>query len=246
MVAKGRVDALKTFIAREGELLGSGAVNARVPADLDDATAGETLLSYAARKGQEDIVRWLLEEARADPTLDIYRASGITDDVPAGEDDEDEAARPVVGGSRRTAYDFARTRGVRNIFRRCAADHPDWWDWLGTGEGGARVPSALSKEMEEEREGKKKVRRKGLKEKIREREAQQKEKEKEQPVVEEEPKPALRKTPKEPTDGPRKLGGSSTANESVMGLTPEMRARVERERRARAAEARLKALGGAR
>lgn len=247
MVAKGRLDPLKAFLAKEGVLLGDGAVNARIPEDIDDAVKGETLLVYATRKSQEDIVRWLIEDARVDPTVDVYRASADGEDDPVeAHEDDDEAARPVVGGSRRTAYDFARTRGVRNIFRRCAADHPDWWDWLGTGDGGARVPSVLSKEMEEGREEKKKVRRKGLKDKVREREALQKDKEKELPVVVEEPKPEPRRSVKEPDDGPRKLGGTSGAGESVMGLTPEMRAKVERERRARAAEARMKALGGLR
>lgn len=241
MIAKGRLDALKSFLARGGDPLGPGGVDARAPSAIDDASQGETLLVYAVRKGQEDVVRWLLEDARADPTMDVRGSVGAPAD---GGDDDDEATRPVAGGSRRTAYDYARTRGVRNVFRRCAAEHPDWWDWLGTGDGGARVPSALSREMEEEREEKKKVRRKGLKEKIREREAAQKEREPE-PAPVEPPKPEPR-TPKEPVEGPRKLGGSAAASESVMGLTPEMRAKVERERRARAAEARMKALGGGR
>ncbi|EKM50433.1 uncharacterized protein PHACADRAFT_263724 [Phanerochaete carnosa HHB-10118-sp] len=241
MIAKGRLDALKSFLARGGDALGPSGVNAQAPEDIDDASKGETLLVYAVRKGQEDIVRWLLEDARADPTIDAYRS--VNAPVADSFEDDDEASRRIAGGSRRTAYDFARTKGVRNVFRRCAAEHADWWDWLGTGEGGARVPSVLSKEMEEEREEKKKVRRKGLKEKIKEREAVQKEKE---PAVIEPPKPEARKTPKESVDGPRKLGGPSSAGESVMGLTPEMRAKVERERRARAAEARMKTLGGGR
>lgn len=241
MATKGRFEALKGLFAREGD----GAVDAKAPDDIGDILKGETLLAYVARRGLDEPVRWLLEDARADPTLDIVRAASATDDdVPA--EDEDDAARPVAAGTRRTAYDYARTRAVRNVFRRCAAEHPEWWDWLGAGEGGARVPSVLSREMEEGREEKKKVRRKGLKDKVREREALQKEKEKEQPIVEEPPRPEPRKVAKEPVEGPRKLGGASGASESVMGLTPEMRAKVERERRARAAEARLKALGGAR
>lgn len=243
MVSKGRLDTLKAFLSREGALLGDGAVNARIPEDIDDAIKGETLLVYATRRDQADIVRWLLEEARADPTVDIHRSSPDEDTLLGEQEDYEESARPVVGGSRRTAYDYARTRAVRNTFRRCAADYPDWWDWLGIGDGGARVPSVLSREMEEGRDEKKKVRRKGLKEKIREREASQKEKER--PIVAEEPKTEPTKDTREPAKGPRKLGGSSGAGDSVMGLTPEMRAKVERERRARAAEARMKAMGGA-
>lgn len=239
MVAKGRLDALRAFLAR-GDPLGPGGVDARAPEGVEDAAPGETLLVYAVRRGQEDAVRWLLEDARADPTLPVQRTDAP---APAEDDDGDDEGAPVAGGTRRAAYDYARARGVRNVFRRCAAEHSEWWDWLGAGEGGARVPSVLSREMEEEREGKKKVRRRGLKDKIREREAAQKEREVELPAAEP-PKPEVRR--KEPSEGPRKLGGAAGASESVMGLTPEMRAKVERERRARAAEARMKALGGGR
>jgi len=246
MVERGRVDALKAFLARDDPL--GGGVDARMPEDVSDGVQGETLLVFAARKGQEEVVRWLLEDARADPTIAVLRSAiaGVTDSLYDDVEEEDDATRPIIGGTRRTAYDFARTRSVRNTFRRCAADHPDWWDWLGVGEGGARVPSVLSKEMEEGRDEKKKARRKGLKDKVREREALQQEKEKEKKQeslkVVEPPKPAAPIPPTRPPkeDGPRKLGGSSTAQESLMGLTTEMRARIERERRARAAEARLK------
>jgi len=46
-------------------------------------------------------------------------------------------------------------------------------------------------------------------------------------------------TRSKPNNAPRRLGGSTDA---VTGLTPEMRANVERERRARAAEKRLEIL----
>jgi len=79
--------------------------------------------------------------------------------------------------------------------------------------------------------------------KVREREAKEREKEKTRPksppveVVE-----SVRPEPGQQNVGPRKLGGANGAADGVAGLTPEMRAKVERERRARAAEARLKAL----
>ncbi|THH01046.1 hypothetical protein EW026_g1577 [Hermanssonia centrifuga] len=249
MVGKGRLDTIKTFWARESESL--GGVDVRIPEGVDDAD-GKTILMVSVRMGQEDIVRWLLEEAHADPTVDVLQRDstdldpliidGVQDD-----EDEDDLAKPVLSGTRRTAYDLARSREVRNVFRRCAADHPDWWDWLGVENGGARVPSILSKEMEEGREEKKKVRRKGLKDRVKEREAKEKERAPSPSFVVEEPSKMEKKVRiKETVEGPRKLGGSAGASEGVAGLTPEMRAKVERERRARAAEARMKALGGTR
>lgn len=244
MLERGRLDAAKLFWAREEGAL--GGVNARIPDGVEPGTAGHTLLMVATRKGQEDVVRWLLEEAHADPTVDVPQRNvnepDVAEDAPVEDaaDEDDVAAAPVTSGTRRTAYDLARTRAVRNVFRRCAAEHPEWYDWLGLDEGGARVPSILSREMEEGREEKKKVRRKGLKERVKEREAKEKERAP-SPAEEVKPEPVVVRQTKEPTDGPRKLGGSAGAVEGVVGLTPEMRAKVERERRARAAEARLKA-----
>ncbi|CDO75822.1 hypothetical protein BN946_scf184951.g20 [Trametes cinnabarina] len=245
MIRRGRIDTLKAFWEREGSSL--GGVNAPVPEWTEER--GGTLLQVAAYAGQEEVVRWLLEDLRADPTIAVPapRTGAVAEaDESAQESDTDAPRLPRARGARRTAYDLARTKAVRNVFRRCAAAHPDWWDWFGT-EHGARVPSALSAEMEEEREEKKKARRKGLKEKVREREAREKEREASAtppPVAVEQPKVA-NSVKAEPVNGPRKLGGSTVGNESVAGLTPEMRAKVERERRARAAEARLKAMQGA-
>ncbi|KAI0372738.1 hypothetical protein BV20DRAFT_1014803 [Pilatotrama ljubarskyi] len=247
MIKRGRLDTLKGFWEREGASL--GGVDAPVPEWADER--GGTLLQVAAHSGQEEIVRWLLEDLRADPTIDVPapRTGSAPEADESGEDSDNDTARlPRARGSRRTAYDLARTKEVRNVFRRCAAAHPDWWDWLGTERGGARVPSVLSAEMEEEREEKKKARRKGLKDKVREREVREREKERETSATP--PAPAIEQSKPSraakdvPANGPRKLGGSSAGVESVAGLTPEMRAKIERERRARAAEARLKALQG--
>jgi len=128
---------------------------------------------------------------------------------------------------RRVAYDLASTKSVRDAFRRAAGTMPNRWDWLGVG----HVPSVLTKEMEEEQDQKKKVRRKGLKEKMKERE---------KAPVEEDPEPAPAPVLKAgPSAGPQKLGGNKVIG-GTEGLTPEMRMKIERERRARAIEARLK------
>ncbi|KAK2465656.1 hypothetical protein APHAL10511_002200 [Amanita phalloides] len=186
-----------------------GGVNAAIP----DWTGEKRtrMLQVATQSGHEEVAQWMLEELRADPTI-------------------------TVGG--RTAYELATNKAVRDVFRRCAAAHSEWWDWFGT----ARVPSALSKEMEDERDTKRRERRKGLKDKLRERV-------KEEEVVVEVPAvaavdgaPAVEAA--EATDGGRRLGGMAGSAEGVAGLSAEMRGRVERERRARAAEARLRTASG--
>jgi hypothetical protein len=237
MVIKGRLEALKVFWEREG--VNMGGVDVSLP-EWTGERAG-TLLQLAAQNGAEDVARWLLEDQHADPTIEAPSRGTLE------KDDEDSCASdasdapPRRVGSRKTAYDLARTKQVRNEFRRCAAMYPDWWDWFGA----ARVPSALSKAMEEEREEKKKARRKGLKEKIKEREALEREKARQRTPSPEvlDIAPKKQETKVQDPTAPRRLGGSSGASEGIAGLTPEMRVKVERERRARAAEARLKALG---
>jgi len=232
MVVKGRLGPLKAFLDRESSTI--GGVDAQIPEWTGVRRA--TILQMAVQNGHEEVTRWLLEENRADPTIPVP-LSKPDEVVDEAEGHKSDASVPVQG-PRRTAYDLARTKPIRDIFRRCAASHPDWWDWFGV----AHVPSALSQEMEEGREGKKKVWQKSLRERVKEREAREKEKEKERP-----------KTPPVPVEvkvavkdisnsTPRRLGGVAGAGADVAGLTPEMKARVEREQRARAAEARLKRL----
>ena len=227
MVLRGRLEPLKSFWEKEHANLvggGGGGIDIRVPRVAGEHE-GQTILQVAASSGQEEVVRWLLEEKDADPTVDVPLESSIVD--PDG----------VAPSKRKTAYDLASTKEIRNVFRRCAGSHPDKWDWFGAG----RIPSALTTDQEEQRDEKKKVRRKGLKDKIKEREARQ-------PTPEPEPEPEVE--PKQMVGafqektGPRKLGGTTGDNNAVLGLTPEMRAKLERERRARAAEARMKTLSG--
>lgn len=228
MVRKGRMEPLVAFWEKHGAAL--GGVNAKAEAWVDEGQ-GQTLLMVAAQAGQEDVVRWLLEEQRADPTV-IF----AVDVTPSISDDDVEAKKPASRG--RTAYDLASTKGVRNIFRRLAHDHPDWYDWIGSG----HVPSGLSEEKEQEQDKKRVERRKGLKEKLKEREAKRAA-EQEAAMPEPEVVQPVQAAPATRT-GPQKLGGGKPNSDSgLAGLTPEMRARIERERRARAAEARMANLG---
>lgn len=238
MVHKGRLEPLKAFLQREDAVI--GGVNAKVPDWTGERAA--SILQVAVQSGHEEMVQWLLEEARADPTIPVplqVKSADIENTNDAGNKSDASDGTPALpSGSRKMAYDLSRTKPIRDIFRRCAAAHPDWWDWFGA----AHLPSALSLEMEEERDEKKKVRRKGLKDRVKEREAREKDKPVEPPI---DLKPPLKNIPPSTsTSASRRLGGGSGAAEGVVGLTPEMRAKVERERRARAAEARMKALGG--
>ncbi|EDR05664.1 uncharacterized protein LACBIDRAFT_302801 [Laccaria bicolor S238N-H82] len=243
MIHKGRLEPLKAFWDRENAALG-GNIDTPVPEWTGERWG--TLLQVGTQAGHEDVTQWLLEEARADPTIPVPSKSGQVDvDGEAEDDGGDTSDSPrklntASATGRRTAYDLARTKPLRDVFRRCAAAHPEWWDWLGS----ARVPSALSKEMEEEQEEKKKVRRKGLKERVREREAKDRERETERPKTPPVVVQTKTKEEKKPSSMvANRLGGNAGAADAVMGLTPEMRAKVERERRARAAEARMKLLG---
>ena len=232
MAIHGRLDALKDFWEREGKSL--GGIDARIPSWTGVKVA--TLLQYATQGGQEEITEWLLNAGHADPTIMVPSEAAVTGQDPL---DGDLETIRTTRGSHRTAYDLASSRALRDVFRRNAGAHPEWWDWLGAG----HVPSVLSQEMEEEREEKKKVRRKGLKEKIKERESREKERASQVEEVVDVPVLEAPTLPG-PNNGPRKLGGSSGSADAVAGLTLEMRAKVERERRARAAEARLKMLSG--
>lgn len=205
MVRKGRMEPLPRFWERHQAEFGG------VDAAFEEED-GATMLMLAAESGQEDVIRWLLETLRADPT--INNSSG------------------------KTAYDLASTKGSRNVFRRLAFDHPEWHDWIGAG----HVPSGLSEEKEAEQDQKRADRRKGLKEKAKEREA--KRAENATPPAADEPPAGATASPilsavAQARSGPQKLGGGTPSQQQMAGLTPEMRMRIERERRARAAEARL-------
>jgi hypothetical protein len=235
MVSKGRLEPLKTFWDREVHSIGS--INAQIPEWAEEKRA--TLLQVAAHVGHEDVVCWLLEEAHADPTIPVPQTKNGELEEENDSHQSDTGDRIALPEYRRMAYDLARTKGVRDIFRRCAASHPDWWDWFGAG----HVPSGLSKQMEDDREEKKKMRRKGLKDRVKERGAKEREKEKEQPSLILPVEDLSTQQKQQSLSSSNRLGGRAGAGEGIAGLTPEMRAKVERERRARAAESRLKALG---
>lgn len=230
MVKKGRLDPLKVFWAKYGETF-AGGVDGKME-DWMGADEGLTMLMLASAAGEDEVVRWLLEELRADPTV---LHGGVDISALANGEGEAEDENKPSSSRGRTAYDFATSKTTRNVFRRLAYDHLEWHDWLK----GGHVPSGLSEEKEAELEKKKVDRRKGLKEKMKEREAKRPAAEVE---PEPEPEPAKEEISKILKGGGQKLGGAKASagpEGGLTGLTPEMRSRIERERRARAAEARM-------
>ncbi|WFD21955.1 hypothetical protein MEQU1_000615 [Malassezia equina] len=236
MVRKGRLSALTQWLARHEAMLGedtgtvppayehAAPIDRPLPAWWRAAEARGAsqapmnLLHIAAAADQVDILHYLLVERRADPTLPLSREDG----------------------AHRTAYDVCGSKSARAVFRRLMAEQPDWYCWDEMGPGGARVPSALTADMEEAQASKARSRRAAMREKMRERdaklEAETAGKQAATPAPAPTPPPATTATA--PTRGPQRLGGASGPGPDAT-LSEEMQRRIEREKRARAAEARM-------
>ncbi|XP_022770311.1 ankyrin repeat and zinc finger domain-containing protein 1 [Durio zibethinus] len=135
----------------------------------------------------------------------------------------------------RTPYMLANEKEIRNIFRRYMAINPDKWDWKS-----AKVPSALTKEMEEsqaakqaEKDAKKKARAKELKKLRRAREkkaqAEASQSQNTSAVSHNQARPSDSKGQSQP------VGGSQISKEEELKRAQI----VEREKRAAAAERRI-------
>lgn len=132
----------------------------------------------------------------------------------------------------KTPFELAGDRSTRDAFRVARSELGSKWDW-----DAARVPSPITRAEAEERE---------------ERETREAErKEKERRKAEEE---RLEREGPKVGDGKKKLGVMGVAGamktaedkrqEESRGLSPEMRMKLERERRARAAEERIRRMQG--
>ncbi|KAH9788239.1 ANK REP REGION domain-containing protein [Citrus sinensis] len=135
----------------------------------------------------------------------------------------------------RTPYMLASEKEVRNTFRRFMASNPDKWDWHA-----AKVPSALTKEMEEsqaakqaEKDAKRKARAKELKKlrKAREKRAAQAQAAENAAVADNQ------STPSSVLKGEAQLRGLHISKEEELKRSQA----AEREKRAAAAERRMAA-----
>lgn len=224
MARRGRLDALRGFIEKQSaEGSASQDWSGLLPDWMEEQRTSPTLLHIAASSDQPEVVRWLLEDRRADPTL--------------------ASSSPPM----RTAYECSASRAVRNIFRRLYADHPDWWEW----QTAARVPSQLTEGMEAQQADSKKTAHKvGLKQKMKERAAEREaervmEAEKQRLAEEAEQTRKAAERAAAPNIGAQRLGGAAPRavmeQTQLKGLSEQAKMRIERERRAKAAEARMAA-----
>lgn len=141
----------------------------------------------------------------------------------------------LLNGDRKTAFELAGDRSTRDSFRVARSELGETrWDWEA-----ARIPQGLTRKEAEERD-------------VREQKEDAKREEERRKMEEERLK---QEGPKVLDNGPLgKAAGRGRAlalgkvqktaqekrEEETRGMTPEMRMRVERERRARAAEERMK------
>ncbi|KAJ3264454.1 hypothetical protein HDU77_008469 [Chytriomyces hyalinus] len=186
---------------------------------LDDAH-GTSLLHIASHAGHADVVYLLLLHAGADPTL------------------------REASGKQRPAYSVAESKEVRDAFRRAYAfDEGGVFDWAGAG----GVPSPLTNDLEARQ--KEKEREKRRKQKLKQKESlEQRNKEQAERAKEQEAEEARERAKQEEKAERAKkagvIGKLGKSDKEAMGMTPERRAMLDREKRALAAEARFRAQQG--
>ncbi|KAI8047052.1 uncharacterized protein B0P05DRAFT_592861 [Gilbertella persicaria] len=144
-----------------------------------------------------------------------------------------DADPTIVSGAGKTAYEVSKDKETRNAFRRCINDYPDKWAWLEE----ARVPSPLTEKQEQDQIAKEKKK-------------QAKEQEKKRLIELERAKLEAEKEAKESQAQLEKTQKARAKKHmlplvpdnmvNTANMTPEARMRLEREKRARAAEERMK------
>ncbi|KAJ3112634.1 hypothetical protein HDU96_004356 [Phlyctochytrium bullatum] len=203
MVKRGRVEALKTFAESPGFV--PSVLNIPLPHSL-----GTSLLHLAASNSHEAIVALLLSLG-ADPT--------VTEE----------------SGKKRTPYEVTDDKGCRDAFRRAFAASPTQWEWIEK----AKVPSPLTPEMEERQREKEREKRRKQKEKQKQykesaaaqEQARLIQEEEERKKAEEEKIKEKQKQDFEKAKKAGVIGKLGQREKESMGITPEMRARIDREKR---------------
>ncbi|CAO1615521.1 unnamed protein product [Sympodiomycopsis kandeliae] len=259
MVRRGRVEALTNHLAKYNHFSSTDTQESNTTSDVNGSfptwwraqerlqhprkattpLIPSTLLHLASEAGQAEIIHWLLTEKQADPTIGI----------PPPPSETSESA-PTPSWPHRTAYDLipSSSKNARNVFRKMYAQVPTLWNWNSFEVGGARIDSPLTEEMESNQTR----RRAHMREKAKLREQERASAKKEEGQEDSTSIPAAPAPVVASHESRNRLGGpgQSTpknlkdAKDKLEGVTPEMRMRIEREKRARAAEERFKKLQG--
>ena len=135
---------------------------------------------------------------------------------------------PTITNQRKQCpYDVASVKEVRDVFRRFRANYPQRYNYIA-----ANIPEPLTKDMEEAQKHKEQERRK--KERLRKKNMKPKAKIEEQQVQPVAVSPASKSSKK------GSLITFTAMEKKTLGMTVEQKQRYEREKRAAAAEARIK------
>ena len=138
----------------------------------------------------------------------------------------------LPNGEGKPAFDLAGDRATRDAFRVARFELGEGvFDWSA-----AHVPSALSKAEAEKRDAREKA--ESDKAETERRKAEEERLRNQQPTVDQSPKKSGKAL------GTMHKTAEERREEDSRGMTPEMRMRVERERRARAAEERTRRMAG--
>lgn len=173
-----------------------------------------TPLHLAASLNAAPVVLALLTKARADPTI-------LSDDA-------------------RTSFSLAGDRATRDAFRAARGELGDTaWDWELAG-----VPAALSRADVEKREQRERAERAEEEKAEAGRRKAETERLRRESEIEEAQRRERRVGKGKALGGVPEKTAAEKREEEARGLTPEVRARLERERRARAAEERIRRLQG--
>ncbi|KAG0248210.1 hypothetical protein BG011_000341 [Mortierella polycephala] len=231
LVKKGRTDAMSNHLLKYG--MDPSQLLPLTSSTEYDIRRTPTILHLASHHGQAQVVKCLLEKHHVDPTTTTVSAArnSLTETETEAETGEDPSSL-MVGTNSFTAYDVAKDKETRNAFRRAMALFSNDWDWVGL----AHVPSALTPEMEAEQERKAKEKTRKLLEAERER---KKTRETNRPATPVGNSGASSSSTSTASPLAKNLASVSAAHSQ---LSPELRMRLERERRAAAAEARMAAM----
>lgn len=195
---------------------------------------GPATLSYLTSNGLSTEFVFQPETAQANhhaPTP-LHLASSINSPAVVFSLLTKAAASPLkINGEGKPAFDLAGDRATRDAFRVARAElGEERWDW-----DAAHCPPALSKEEADKRDSG--ARAEEDKAEAERRKAETEHLKKEAP---DETEYARSKKPSGKVLGAIEKTGAEKREEEARGMTPELRMRLERERRARAAEERMK------